>query len=97
MAASKNFVGGHPRIVPGRGRFTGQAFVLHGCMSDGPYTYTQAREAMRELIRNPVSQEVYDDFERRGLGGMATHFLTDDLSAIDPKKLAAAVGPESDA
>lgn len=84
------FTHGHPRIVPGRGRFAGQAFVLHGCMSDGPYTYSQAHTARRELLRNPVPDEVYADFEARGLGGMATHFLTDDLSAIDPAKIAAA-------
>lgn len=80
-----------PRIVPGRGRFAGKAFVLHGCMSDGPYTYSQADAARRELIRNPVPPEVYADYERRGLGGMATHFLTDDLSAIDPAKIADAL------
>ncbi len=90
--------GAHPRIVPGRGRFAGQAFVLHGCMSDGPYTYPQAEASRRDLIRNPIPQSVYDDFERRGLGGMATHFLTDDLSAVDPAKLAAAIAtcPDGD-
>lgn len=82
----------HPRIVPGRGKYAGQAFVLHGCMSDGPYTYKQAEWARRELIRNPVAPEVYADFERRGLGGMATHFLTDDHGAIDWNKLRAAQG-----
>lgn len=65
-----------PRIVPGRGRYAGQAFVLHGCFSDGPYTYPQAEAARREILRNPVAQEVYDDFERRGLGGIANHFIT---------------------
>lgn len=85
-----------PRIVPGRGRFAGQAFVLHGCMSDGPYTYAQAREARREIMRNPVPPEVYADFERRGLGGMATHFLTADLSAIEPAALLP-TPPEGDA
>ncbi len=86
----KRFTGCHPRIVPGRGRFAGQAFVLHGCISDGPYTYQQAHQAMRELHRNPVPQAVYDDYERRGLGGIAAHFLTDDLSALDPSKMIAA-------
>ena len=85
-----------PRIVPGRGKYAGQAFVLHGCMSDGPYTYAQAEWARRELIRNPVDQKVYDDFERRGLGGLATHFLTDDRAAIDMDKIRASA-PEKDA
>lgn len=85
------FTPGHPRIVPGRGRFTGQVFVLHGCMSDGPYTWRQAHWALQELIRNPIAPEVYADFEARGFGGMATHFLTDDLSAIDPDKIADAI------
>lgn len=85
----------HPRLVPGRGRFTGQVFVLHGCMTDGPYTWPQARAARLEIMRNPVPQAVYDDYERRGLGGMATHFLTDDLSAIDMDKIAAAL-PKGD-
>lgn len=76
----ENFNYGQPRLVPGRGRFSGQVFVIHGCMSDGPYTYPQARFAILELQRNPVPPEVYADFERRGLGGMATHFLADDLT-----------------
>lgn len=76
-----------PRIIPGRGRFAGQAFVIHGCMTDGPYTWEQARWALNELRRNPVPAAAYADFEARGLGGLATHFLTDDLSAIDPAKL----------
>lgn len=73
-----DFPQGCPRIVPGRGRYAGQAFVLHGCMSDGPYTYQQAEWALAELKRNPVPNEVYADYQRRGLGGRATHFLTDD-------------------
>ena len=83
-----------PRMVPGRGRFAGQVFVLHGCFSDGPYTYPQARAACAEIRRNPVPQSVYDDYARRGLGGMATHFLTDDLTAIAPARIAAALGAE---
>lgn len=62
-------------------------------MSDGPYTHEQARRAVQELQRNPVPPEVYASYERRGLGGMATHFLTDDLSALDPAKLAGALEP----
>jgi len=80
-----------PRIVPARGKFAGQVFVLHGCFSDGPYTWAQARSALEELRRNPVPDEVYADYERRGLGGMATHFLTDDLSAVDMEKIRAAL------
>lgn len=87
---SASFGYGHPRIVPGRGKYAGQVFVLHGCMSDGPYTWEQGRHALRELQRNPVPNKVYADYERRGLGGMATHFLTDDLGALDPVKIAAA-------
>lgn len=85
------FTPGHPRLVPGRGRYAGQVFVLHGCMSDGPYTYPQARVAIDELRRNPVPAEVYRDYERRGLGGRATHFLTNDLTALDPAKMTPAI------
>ena len=84
-----------PRIVPGRGRHAGQAFVLHGCFSDGPYSYEHARRELKEIQRNPIPKEVYDDFEARGLGGMATHFLTPDLSAIDMEKVELAA-PASD-
>lgn len=80
-----------PRLVPGRGRYAGQVFVMHGCFSDGPYTWPQAHAALAEIKRNPTPDAVYADFERRGLGGMATHFLTDDLSAIDMGKINAAI------
>lgn len=63
------------RIVPGRGQYAGQAFVLHGCMTDGPFTYEHAEWWRRDLLRNPISPEVYADYEMRGLGGMATHFV----------------------
>jgi hypothetical protein len=63
---------------------------LHGCFSDGPFTWKQAWDAQREIIRNPVPPEVYADYEARGLGGMANHFLTADGSAIDFEKIALA-------
>jgi len=72
----KQFKWGHPRIVPGRGEYAGQVFVLHGCLADGPYTWEQAQWAYEELLRNPVRDDVYADLERRRLGGIADHSLS---------------------
>lgn len=67
------------RIVPGRGQYAGQAFVLHGCVTDGPFTYEVAEWWRNDILRNPMSPEAYADLEARGLGGMATHFITPDM------------------
>lgn len=64
-----------PRIVPARGKNAGKCWLLHGCCSDGPMTYAEARVEMDLLRRHPIADEQYSDMERRGLGGRVVHFL----------------------